>query len=166
LAGTFDKLTLRQAALLLRCQRSREEQRLIGAMRADHAHTKALAAEASTRDRLNAHLFAQARQIAAAHEEVRGQRVDFDTLQRLTILEERLRNEATTIFRELLESREAVGYTEQALGAARTALQADVRVTRKRTRLLEALQTEARRAIDDAEEAELDDWLTDHWTSS
>ena len=55
---------------------------------------------------------------------------------------------------------------DRALDAAMLAVQAEVRITRRRTRLSEAMQDALRRAIDDAEEAEIDEHVADNWKAS
>lgn len=163
MAGTSDELNARRAALLLRCQRGREERRRIEAMRAEHAHTTSRAAEAAARERLDAHTVAQASQIEAAHAELRGQTVDLGALQRLADFEQQLQHEAVSLTREVAEAGKATRHHEQALAAAMSAVQAEIRVTRKRARLSETMQIAWRRAVDEAEEAERDDQATDDW---
>jgi hypothetical protein len=163
LAGTADELNARRAALLLRCQRGREERRRIEAMRAEHAHATSRAAEAAARKRLDSHISAQASQIEAAHAELRGQTVDLGALQRLADFERQLQHEAVSLTREVAEAGKAARHHEQALAAAMSAVQAEIRVTRKRARLSETMQIAWRRAVDEADEAERDDQATDDW---
>jgi hypothetical protein len=163
LAGTADELNARRAALLLRCQRSREERRRIEATRAEHAHATSRAAEAAARERLDSHIVAQASQIEAAHAGLRGQTVDLGALQRLADFERQLQHEAVSLTREVAEAGKAARHHEQALAAATSAVRAEIRVTRKRARLSETMQIAWRRAVDEAEEAERDDQATDDW---
>jgi hypothetical protein len=166
MAGTTGELNARRAALLLRCQRGREAQRRIEAMRAEHVRSTALAAETATREQLDARLLAEAEQIEAAHEAVRGQTVRLDTLQRLTALEQALHGETVALAATLAHHQQATAEAEHAVAVAMTAAQAEARVTRKRTRLSEAMQDALRHAADAAEEAELDDHVTDNWNAS
>ena len=140
MVGTADELNARRAALLLRCQLGREERRRIEAMRAEHAHTASLAAEAAAQERLDAHTSMQASQIQAAHAEVRGRTVEPGTLQRLVALEHDLKHEAAALASEVAEARKTVQHNATILSAAVSAVQAEARISRKRERLSETLQ--------------------------
>lgn len=163
MAGTADELNARRAALLLRCQRGREERRRIEAMRAEHAHATSRAAEAAARERLDAHISAQASEIEAAHAELRGQTVDLGALQRLAAFEKQLQHEAVSLTREVAEAGKAARHHEQAFAAAMSALQVEARVTRKRAGLSATMRVAWRRAVEEAEETERDDQATDDW---
>lgn len=163
MAGTADELNARRAALLLRCQRGREQRRRVEAMRAEYAHTSSVAAETAARERLDAHTSMQASQIRTAHAELRGMTVEPGTLQRLVALEHDLQHETEALASEVAEARKTVQHHQSILAEAMSAVQAETRISRKRERLSEAMQVALRRAVDEAEEAERDDQVADDW---
>jgi hypothetical protein len=163
MAVTAHELSARRAAMLLRCQKAREQRRRREALRAEQGRTAAAAAEQSAREAVSAGRLAGAERLRQACDDLSGRMVRPEELATLPALEQALAREAEERDQKLAAAAEAAHLARGAADAAREALLAERRATEKRSKLTERSHRLWRRALDVAEELERDEQVADTW---
>jgi hypothetical protein len=166
LANATNQLNARRSAMLLRCQRGREDRRRIDFLRAERARSSAVAAEISASEQRDAHNALRAARLEEAHEAIRGRVVDLDALKLLTTLEQDLQKEAVALEGALTEAHENLREAELVLTDAATVLRLEVKATHRRERLAGEMLAAWRRATEAAAETEREDQVADKWSAA
>jgi hypothetical protein len=164
-AVTVHELSARRAAVLLRCQKVREQRRRRDALRAELDSTAAAAAEESARAAASSGRLAGAERLRQACDDLGGRMIRPEELATVPALEQALAREAEERDQKLAAAAEAARVARGAADAAREALLAERRATEKRSKLTERSQTLWRRAVDVVEELERDELVADTWRS-
>jgi hypothetical protein len=164
-AVTAHELNARRAAVLLRCQKVREQRRRRDALRAELDSTAAAAAEERAREAASSGRLAGAERLRQACDDLAGRMVRPGELATVPALEQVLAREAAQRDQKLAAAAEAARVARGAADAAREALLAERRATEKRSKLTERAQTLWRRTVDVVEELERDEQVADTWRS-
>jgi hypothetical protein len=158
-------LNVHRSAMLLRCQRGREDRRRVALLRAEQASRAAAAAEISARERCDAHIVFRSSKMAEAHEAVRGCVVDLEALRSLSTLEQSLQEEAAALQSALTDAAEKRRTAEAAVADASIALQFETRITHRRERMADRMRIRATSATEIAAEAERDEQSIESWSA-
>ena len=165
MAVTAHELSARRAAVLLRCQKLREQRRRSDALCAERGSTAAAAAEQSAREAVSSGRLAGAERLRQACDDLSGRMIRPEELATVPALEQALAREAEERDQTLAAAAEAARVARGAADAAREALLAERRATEKRSKLTERSHTLWRRAVDVVEELERDEQVADTWRS-
>jgi hypothetical protein len=164
-AVTAHELNARRAAVLLRCQKVREQRRQRDALRAELDSNTAAAAEQSAREAVSSGRLAGAERLRQACDDLGGRMVRPEELATVPALEQALAREAEERDQKLAAAAEAARVARGAADTAREALLTERRATEKRSKLTERARTLWRRAVDVVEELERDEQVADTWRS-
>jgi hypothetical protein len=165
-AVTAHELIARRAAVLLRCQKAREQRRQRDALRAEQGSIAAAAAEQSAQAAVSSGRIADAERLRRACDNLDGRKVRPEELATLPALRQALAREAKERDQALVAAAEAARVARETADAAREALLAERRATEKRSKLSERAQTTWRRTVDAVEELERDEHVADTWRSA
>jgi hypothetical protein len=165
MADAADAVSARRAALLLRCQRRREQRRRIDVVRAVRACCSAETAEVEASQRRDAHHGLLASGLAQAHDAVRGRVVDLEALSSLAALEQDLQKQVAVAEAALGDARENRAKAELALTEATLVLRAEVKAMHRRQRLADQMLAASSRATETAAETEREDQTADNWNA-
>jgi hypothetical protein len=157
------ELSARRAAVLLRCQKAREQRRQRDASRAERSSTAAGAAEQRARADAGFGRVAGAERLRQACADLGGRKIRPEELATLPALEQSLAREAEQRDKALTAATEAARTARGAADAAREALLTERRATEKRSKLTVRAQTLWHRAVDAREEMERDQQVADTW---
>jgi hypothetical protein len=155
-----------RSAMLLRCQRGREDRRRVDLLRAEQASRAATTAELSAREHCDLHDVSRSNELTNAHEAVRGCVVDLEALHSLIALEQGLRQEAAALQSALADAREHRRAAEAAVAEASMALRFETRVTHRRERMADRMRDLWIRATEAATEAESEEQAIESWSAA
>jgi hypothetical protein len=164
-AITADKLSVRRAAVLLRCQKVREQRRQRDALRAELDSDTAAAAEQSAWAAVSSGKVTDADRLRQACGDLGGRTVRPEELATLPMLEQALAHGAEVRDQTLAMAAEVARVAREVADAAREALLLERRATERRSKLTERSQTLLHLAVDAAEELERDEQIVDTWRS-
>lgn len=165
MAVTAHELSARRVAVLLRCQKLREQRLGRDAFRAERDSDAAAAEERSARAAASSGTVADADRLRQACDDLGGKTVGAGELATLPALKQALADGADERDQALAAAAEAASEARAVADAAREALRAERRATERRSKLTERLQTLWRRTADVVEELERDEQVADTWRS-
>jgi hypothetical protein len=165
-AHAADQLNVRRSAMLLQCQRGREDRQRVELLRAEQARRAAVTAEISAREQCDTHGTLHSVKVAEAYEAVRGIVVDLDALKSLSELEQNLGNEAAALRSVLADAEENLRAAELAVADASTALRLEIKATQRRERLADRTLAVWSQATEAAAETEREEQAIESWTAA
>ncbi|UDL94600.1 hypothetical protein LGH83_19230 [Lichenihabitans sp. PAMC28606] len=166
MAVTADELKAGRAALLLRCQRLRDDRRRREVARAEGLRHDAASRLRQTHHDLMAYEDVRSREIGQQHDRLAGQIIDLRTLTSIQAGEAASWARSADLAAQRLAASAALSEAEAGLNQARLALQVEARITQKRERLAETMAQAWRRAADIADEMDRGDQVADLWRAS
>ncbi len=166
MANAADQLKVRRSAMLLRCQRGREDRRRVDLLRAEEDGRVAAKAEVSAREQCDVHNVSRSNKLAEAHEAVRGCVVDLEALESLAALEQSLEDEAAALQSALADAEENRRVAEAGVADASIALRLETRITHRRERMADRMRDLWNYTTEVAIEAESDEQAIESWSAA